>query len=157
VHPAMLPDSWMLADVAGAKNALYVSSYALGPSLYYGAGAGMMPTAMAVVSDVIEIARNIQAGAGRRHRALARKPALDPAEVRSRYYLRFSVEDRPGVLGRLTTILGEHQVSISQVIQDLAPGGPVQVLVLTHEAREGDVRAALARIEATSKLIRVLG
>jgi homoserine dehydrogenase len=161
VHPAMIPDRWMLADVAGAKNALYVSSYALGPSLYYGAGAGMMPTAMSVVSDVIEIARNIQAGAGgarpqRRHRVLARKAAIDPADVRSRYYLRFSVEDRPGVLGRLTTILGEHQVSIYQVVQDMETTGTVSVLVLTHEAREGDVLAALAKIAAPSRLIRVL-
>jgi homoserine dehydrogenase len=165
VHPAMVPDNWMLADVAGAKNALYVHSYALGPSMYYGAGAGMMPTAMAVVSDVLEIARNIQAGEGgakpqRRHRALARKPMLEPSEARSRYYLRFTVEDRPGVLGRLTTILGEHQVSIFQVVQDGAGSdGPVQVVVLTHEAREGDVRAALAKIDQTggsSHLVRVL-
>jgi homoserine dehydrogenase len=162
VHPAMVPANWMLADVAGAKNALYVHSYALGPSMYYGAGAGMMPTAMAVVSDVLEIARNIQAGEGgakpqRRHRALARKPMMEAADARSRYYLRFAVEDRPGVLGRLTTTLGEHQVSIFQVVQDGAGGeGPVQVVVLTHEAREGDVRAALAKIGGASRLIRVL-
>jgi len=165
VHPAMVPAHWMLADVAGARNALYVHSYALGASMYYGAGAGMMPTAMAVVSDVIEIARNIQAGEGgarpqRRHRALARKPMLAPDEVRSRYYLRFTVEDRPGVLGRLTTVLGEHQVSIQQVVQDGARGeGPVSVVILTHEAREGDVRAAIAQIGAMSgpvALIRVL-
>jgi homoserine dehydrogenase len=167
VHPAMVPAHWMLADVSGAKNALYVSSYALGPSLYYGAGAGMMPTAMAVVSDVIEIARNILAGVGgvrplRRQRALAAKPMLDLAEVRTRYYLRFTVEDRPGVLGRLTTLLGEHQVSILQVVQDGAEGdAPVSVVVLTHEAREGDLRAALARIAeaagvvAPTRVIRV--
>ncbi len=169
VHPAMVPDRWMLADVAGAKNALYVHSYALGPSMYYGAGAGMMPTAMAVVSDVIEIARNIQALSGgarpaRRHRAIARKPLLDPGAVRSRYYLRFTVADRPGVLGRLTTVLGEHQVSIRQVVQHgLASDGdgPVHVVVLTHEARERDVRDALATIggieavTAPARLIRV--
>jgi homoserine dehydrogenase len=155
VHPAMIPDHWMLADVPGAKNALYVHSYALGPSLYYGAGAGMMPTAMSVVSDVIEIARNMQTKA-RSHRVLARKPAVAAADMRSRYYLRFTVEDRPGVLGRLTTILGEHKVSIFQVVQDMEQKDPVSVLVLTHEAREGDVRAALAKIEAKSTLIRVL-
>ncbi|MCB9564058.1 MAG: homoserine dehydrogenase, partial [Kofleriaceae bacterium] len=170
VHPAMVPDRWMLADVAGAKNALYVNSYALGPSLYYGAGAGMMPTAMAVVSDAIEIARNVLAGAGgarpiRRHRTIARKPLRDVADVRSRYYLRFTVEDRPGVLGKLTTVLGEHQVSILQVVQHGAGEptgtGPVHVVVLTHEAREGDVRAALTTIAALpavtapAQLIRV--
>jgi homoserine dehydrogenase len=168
VHPAMVPDHWMLADVPGAKNALYVHSYALGPSMYYGAGAGMMPTAMSVVSDVIEIARNVQAGAGgarpaRRHRALGHTPMLDAGEVKSRYYLRFTVEDRPGVLGRLTTVLGDHQVSIFQVVQDGAGSdAPVSVLVLTHEAREGDVRAALARLDelratvAPARVIRVL-
>ncbi len=170
VHPAMVPDRWMLADVAGARNALYVHSYALGPSMYYGAGAGMMPTAMAVVSDVIEIARNIQAQSGgarpaRRHRAIARKPLLDPGDVRSRYYLRFTVADKPGVLGRLTTVLGERDVSIRQVVQHGSGGadggGPVHVVVLTHEARERDVRAALATISSLpavtspARLIRV--
>ena len=94
---------------------------------------------------------------------------IDAAEIRSRYYLRFTVEDRPGVLGRLTTVLGEHQVSIRQVIQDGAGpeqsggvAGPVSVLVLTHEAREGDVRAALDKIAAQpgmlapARLIRVV-
>ncbi len=168
VHPAMIPDNWMLADVPGAKNALYVHSYALGPSMYYGAGAGMMPTAMSVVSDVIEVARNMQAAASgvrvHRHRPLERKPALPLADVKSRYYLRFTVEDRPGVLGRLTTVLGDHQVSIRQVVQDGAgEAGPVAVVVLTHEAREGDVRAAIdaianaAGVVAATRVIRVMG
>jgi homoserine dehydrogenase len=118
------------------------------------------------VSDVIEIARNIAAAAGggriQRHRPLERKPALSIGDVRSRYYLRFSVEDRPGVLGRLTTVLGEHQVSIRQVVQDGAgEAGPVSVVVLTHDAREGDVRAAIDAIAKTvvapTKVIRVMG
>ena len=163
VHPAMIPDHWMLADVPGAKNALYVNSYALGPSLYYGAGAGMMPTAMSVVSDVIEIARNMAAGSrGARHRGLEKKPAIPSGDIRSRYYLRFTVEDRPGVLGKLTTILGDNKVSIRQVVQDGAgETGPVAVVVLTHEAREGDVRAALTAIDPTAvaptRVIRVMG
>jgi len=157
VHPTMVPSRWLLADVNGAKNALYVTSYALGGSMYYGAGAGMMPTAMAVVSDLIEVARNLMAKAAgarptRRHRALAAKPLLPMADVRSRYYLRFSVTDRPGVLGQLTTILGNHEVSIEQVIQDAErdPGrdSGATVFVVTHQAREGDVQAALAKIAA---------
>lgn len=155
VHPALVPARWLLADVTGAKNAVYVESYALGPSMYYGAGAGMMPTAMAVVSDLIEIGRNLRAqltgvGPTRRQRALAPRPLLPMAEIRSRYFLRFSVADRPGVLGQLTTILGAHDVSIEQVVQE-APGdgaAPAQVFVVTHEAREGDVAAALAGIGA---------
>lgn len=154
VHPALVPARWLLAGVLGAKNALYVQSYALGPSMYYGAGAGMMPTAMAVVSDLIEISRNLRAQltgvAPTRRRALAQRPLLPMADIRSRYFLRFSVADRPGVLGQLTTILGAHEVSIEQVVQE-APGdgaAPAQVFVVTHEAREGDVAAALAKIGA---------
>ena len=95
VHPALVPARWLLADVTGAKNAVYVESYALGPSMYYGAGAGMMPTAMAVVSDLIEIGRNLRAqltgvGPTRRQRALAPRPLLPMAEIRSRYFLRTS-------------------------------------------------------------------
>jgi len=163
VHPALIPANWLLADVSGAKNAVYVQSYALGPSMYYGAGAGMLPTAMSVVSDMLEIGRNIFARA-----AGARRPPAPPttprslvplADIRSRYYLRFGVQDQPGVLGQLMTILGAHRVSIAQVIQ--AAGDPVQVVVLTHEAREGDMRKALAEIDALAvvsakaRLIRI--
>ena len=102
VHPAMVPSSWLLADVPDTKNAVYVQSYALGPSMYYGAGAGMMPTAMSVVSDLIEVARNVCARSTG-SMPLRAQGELEPALLRpiekleSRYYLRFSVEDRPGV------------------------------------------------------------
>jgi homoserine dehydrogenase len=168
VHPALVPAHWLLADVAGAKNAVYVYSYALGPSMYYGAGAGMLPTAMAVVSDCIEVGRNIfarAAGAGRhpRPRPTANRTLLPLADIRTRYYLRFAVADEPGVLGKLTTVLGAHRVSIAQVVQDAEPGAFARVVVLTHEAREGDVRAALAEIERLpasrerARLIRITG
>ncbi len=114
VHPALVPANWLLADVSGAKNAVYVQSYALGPSLYYGAGAGMLPTAMSVVSDCIDIGRNIFARAAGAKRpagpVLEPRPMLSLADVRSKYYLRFGVIDAPGVLGRLMTILGAHEV-----------------------------------------------
>jgi homoserine dehydrogenase len=170
VHPTLIPASWLLADVGGAKNALYVQSYALGPSLYYGAGAGMLPTAMSVVSDMIEIGRNMfarVAGAPRptRPRPVQPRALVAIGEIRTRYYLRFGVHDKPGVLGQLMTVLGTHQVSIAQVVQDsraTAPD-PVWVVVLTHEAREGDVRAALAEINTLdvvrqpARLIRIAG
>lgn len=152
VHPTMIPKSWLLAAVPGAKNALYVSSYALGASMYYGAGAGMMPTAMAVVSDVIEISRNVRAGVtGRMPRSYHRmteRPLRPLDSLSSRYYLRCAVLDRPGVLGQLTTVLGDHEISIAQVIQEgpRDPGRPVQVVLLTHVAREGNVRHALEQI-----------
>ncbi|MGE0397833.1 MAG: homoserine dehydrogenase [Kofleriaceae bacterium] len=173
VHPALIPQNWLLADVSGAKNAVYVHSYALGPSMYYGAGAGMLPTAMSVVSDVIEIARNMfarAAGSPARPLPTAQRALVPIADLRSAYYLRFGVQDQPGVLGQLMTILGAHRVSIAQVVQDagaiastlgsadatvsvLPTSGsdqPVSVVVLTHEAREGDVRAALAEIDRLS-------
>ncbi len=152
VHPALVPAHWLLADVNGAKNAVYVQSYALGGSMYYGAGAGMLPTAMSVVSDIIEIGRNIFAraagGAKPQRPSPARtRPLLPLSEVKGRYYLRFGVVDQPGVLGQLMTILGSHGVSIAQVIQDAKERNPVAVVVLTHEAREGNVRSALAEID----------
>ena len=170
VHPALIPRSWLLADVGGAKNALYVQSYALGPSLYYGAGAGMLPTAMSVVSDMIEIGRNISArvaGAPAPTRPRPAQPrALVPLdEIRTRYYLRFGVHDKPGVLGQLMTILGAHRISIAQVVQDsqAVDAEPVWVVVLTHEACERDVRAALAEIDSLdivrqpARLLRIAG
>jgi len=171
VHPALIPSNWLLADVSGAKNAVYVHSYALGPSLYYGAGAGMLPTAMAVVSDMIEIGRNMAARVGspdapQRPRPAVARPLIPLAEIRTQYYLRFGVADQPGVLGQLMTILGTHGVSIAQVVQDGARGetaGPVWVVVLTHHAREGNVRAALADIDQLpivrepARVIRIAG
>lgn len=155
VHPALIPRSWLLASVSDSKNALYVKSRALGSSLYYGAGAGMMPTAVAVLSDLIEIARNLQSGstgalATRSYRKLVPRPVVPAADLSSGFYLRFGVVDRPGVLGALTTILGRRKISIAQVIQEgpRDPDRPVQLVVLTHEAREGDMRGALADIKA---------
>ena len=160
VHPTMVPRSWMLAGVPGAKNALYVHSYALGGSMYYGAGAGMMPTAMAVVSDLMEVARNIHANAAgglplRSYQALVHRPVRDLRELRSRYYLRFGVLDRPGVLGQITTILGEHGISISQVVQESPREAerPVRVVVFTHDAHEGNVRLALTQIARLTTVV----
>jgi homoserine dehydrogenase len=153
VHAAMLPERWLLARVASVNNAVLVSSYALGESMYYGRGAGMMPTAMAVVSDLIEVSRNLlgrTAGAVplRSFQKLADRPIRDIGDLRSRYYLRFGVADRPGVLGQLARVLGEHDISIEQVVQEGVRRAhqPVTVVMVTHQARERDVRAALAQI-----------
>ena len=101
---------------------------------------------------LLHMAKTAGARPTRRHKALARKPLLPMSEIRSRYYLRFSVADRPGVLGQITTVLGAHDVSIAQVVQDSVrdPGRDdgAQVFVVTHEAREGDVQTALAKIAA---------
>jgi homoserine dehydrogenase len=166
VHPSLVPANWLLADVSGAKNALYVHSYALGPSMYYGAGAGMLPTAMAVVSDAIEISRNISARAAgappMRSTVIAEpRPIMPIEDVRSRYYVRIHVLDRPGVLGQVTTVLGYHGISIAQVVQ--RPGEDTQIVVLTHEVREGNLRDALAAIDTLavvtgrSRFLRIAG
>jgi homoserine dehydrogenase len=165
VHPAMVPRRWMLASVHGVNNAIYVSSYALGQSMYYGRGAGMMPTAVAVVSDVIEVARDILARApAHGFRQLGDRPVRDIGLLRSRYYARFGVLDRPGVLAQIAGILGDHQISIAQVIQEgkRDPNRPVTVVVLTHVATEGNVRRALAQIDKlsavveTTRLVRIV-
>ncbi len=153
VHPTMIPERFLLASVQGVFNAVYVTSQALGPSMYYGRGAGMMPTAVAVVSDLIDVARDIVGSAAtglplRLHiRGWKDRPVRPSSELRSRYYLRFGVVDKPGVLAQLAGALGEHDVSISEVVQEGARAdgsGPVTVVVTTHLARERDLQAALA-------------
>jgi homoserine dehydrogenase len=160
VHPTLIPDRWLLASVAGVNNALYVSSYALGQSMYYGRGAGMMPTAVAVVSDLIEMSRNILGAASgrlpvRSFQSLADRPIRDIGMLRSRYYLRFSVLDRPGVLASLAGILGEHEISIEQMVQEGARdhNRPVSVVMLSHIASEQSVRRALAAIDRLSVVV----
>jgi homoserine dehydrogenase len=160
VHPTMIPRRWLLSSVSGVNNALYVSSYALGHSMYYGRGAGMMPTAMAVVSDVIEMSRNILGGVSgrlplRSFRSMSDRPIRDIGLLRSRYYLRFSVLDRPGVLAQLAGILGEHEISIEQVVQEGArdPNRPVTVVMLSHMALEKNVAAALGIIDKLTVVV----
>ena len=143
VHPAMIPNRWLLADVPGAMNAVYVRSRALGASMYYGAGAGMMPTAMAVVSDVIELSRNLLGGVGgvpSRATTVAEAPPLLPIEdTESRFFLRLRLDDQPGALGKLATVLGTHKVSIAALEQEPGaadPNGKVEVCVQTHRCAE---------------------
>jgi homoserine dehydrogenase len=170
VHPTLIPERFMLSSVNGVYNAVYVSSYALGHSMYYGRGAGMMPTAVAVVSDVIEVARNLLASATGEAplRARAEKQVKDrriraPGELESRYYLRFGVLDKPGVLAQIAGMLGEHEISISEVVQEGArmEGKPVTVVITTHRAKEKNVQGALGIINRlpavveNTRLIRI--
>jgi homoserine dehydrogenase len=157
VHPTMVPKKWLLASVQGVFNAVYVNSQALGQSMYYGRGAGMMPTAVAVVSDVLEIARNLLAHAasgGERPKPIPRepravRPVRDIGMLETRYYLRFGVQDRPGVLAQIAGILGDHDISIAEVVQEgrSDPARAATVVIVTHRAREKNVQAALAAID----------
>jgi homoserine dehydrogenase len=150
VHPTLIPKRSVLANVSGVLNAVLVEGRALGPSLVYGRGAGDLPTAVSVVSDIVDVARSIASGvAGMQTRGVvvAPRPLCAMGEIASRYYLRFSVDDRPGVMAGLAGALGEAGVSIEQIVQ-LGPqaGAPVDIVMVTHLAREGHVRAALDAI-----------
>ena len=152
VHPTMLPKEYLISKVDGPFNAIYVEGDATGSTLYYGRGAGSMPTGSAVVSDIVDIARNI------RKNAIGRVPVLTKTlrslrikkmdDVTSMYYFRFSALDKPGVLSKISGILGSYNISIASVIQKgRRVGEAVPLVVLTHEAKEKDVRQAIREID----------
>lgn len=156
VHPTLVPRDHMLASVSGAMNAVYVTGDAVGPILLSGQGAGMMPTASAVVSDILDLARNLNLGLRRRVPPLGsdealktRRPVKPMAEVITNYYFRFAALDRPGVLSQISGVLGKHNISIAAVIQKgREVKGAVPIVMITHEAREANVRQALVEIDA---------
>ena len=154
VHPTMVPQTHLLADVNGAYNAIVVDGEALGASMYIGLGAGMMPTATAVVADLVEVARNRLCGTRNRIAPLGlpvaklKRARVKPlADLLSQYYLRFMVFDRPGVLAQLAGILGRNGISIASVMQRAREhGSTVPVVIRTHEARERNLVRALKAI-----------
>jgi len=155
VHPTMIPFTHLLANVNANFNAFHVVGNASGSIFLYGQGAGMMPTASAVMSDVVDIARNIRYGIHNRvpARSILEEDVQDIAledfeEIRSHYYFRFSAVDRPGVLSKISGILAEKNISICAVIQkEQMPQGPVPIVMKTYEARERDVREAIQIID----------
>jgi len=150
VHPTLVPRSHVLAGVTGAYNAVLVESRALGRSLYYGRGAGMMPTAVAVVSDLIELARDLVAGVAPPVAPAVREVAPAPMDLlEHENYLCVHVPNVPGVLGRVATCLGRHGVSISRMIQDRPGRGPVPMVILTEAINERAMQAALAELAAS--------
>jgi homoserine dehydrogenase len=171
VHPTMIPSDSPVAGVDGVYNAIQLVGDAVGDIVLYGQGAGSLPTGSAVVSDVIDIARNLLSGASGRVPAASfqqeqRRPLrIRPMEeITSLYYLRFMVVDRPGVLSQIAGVLGTHGISISSVIQKgRKEGQTVPVVIMTHAAREREVQTALQDINRMSfiseptTLIRVEG
>ncbi len=154
VHPTMLPKTQMLAKVDGVYNALYVEGDAVGATMYYGRGAGDRPTGSAVLADIVDIARNIGSNAVNRVPAFGR-PTDEPLPIKkmndvcSRYYFRFSVHDKPGVLSKIAGVLGSHDISIESVIQKgRKEGGSVPLVILTHEALEDNVSKAMSEISS---------
>lgn len=152
VHPTMLPKDYLIAKVDGPFNAIYVEGDATGSTLYYGRGAGSVPTGSAVVSDIADIARNMQKNAIGRVQTIPKVPRAVKIrkidDVVSRYYFRFSALDRPGVLSKVSGILGKYNISIASVIQKGRRfGEAVPLVILTHDAKEKNVRQALQEID----------
>lgn len=155
VHPTLLPEQHLLSKVDGPFNAIFIKGDAVGSTLFYGAGAGMMATGSAVVGDLVELCRNICLGAKRRvpllsyqREQLQMKPVKHIYDIDSTYYLRFSVVDRPGVLSRISGILGELEISIASVIQKgRRAEEAVPIFMLTHKAREKNMQKALQAID----------
>ncbi|HTY54384.1 MAG TPA: homoserine dehydrogenase [Candidatus Binataceae bacterium] len=154
VQPTMIPRRHLLAEVGGAFNAIYIQGEALGSTLYFGRGAGEMPTATAVMADIVEIARNRIAAGGARSHPLGlpideiKRGRVKPMDdVVCEYYLRFMAPDKPGVLGVIASVLGRHGISIASVIQQERNAEvTVPVVMRTHEARERNLKRALAQI-----------
>ncbi|MDX1915103.1 MAG: homoserine dehydrogenase [Methylophilus sp.] len=157
VHPTLIPEKRLIANVNGAMNAVVVKGDAVGPTLYYGAGAGSEPTASAVVADLVDIARLQTASTEQRVPYLGFKldqqltlPILPIAEVSSAYYLRMRAMDKPGVLAEVTKILGDRQISIDAMMQKEPQEGESEadIVILTHVTIEKNMDAAIAEIEA---------
>ena len=158
VHPTLIPESRLLANVNGVMNAVRVNADMVGETLYYGAGAGALPTASAVVADIIDIARLIEADTDHRVPHLAFQPAqvqaqtiLPMDEITSSYYLRVQAKDEPGTLGQIAALLAKENVSIEALIQKgVIDQTTTKIMILTHSTVKKNVKRAIAAIEALS-------
>ena len=157
VHPTLIPYRRLIANVSGVMNAVLVKGDAVGPTLYYGAGAGAMPTASAVVADVVDVTRALTTDSSNRvpHLAfqpdeLSDVPVLSMEQVVTAYYLRVTALDQPGVMARIAGILGEEGISIEAIHQKEPEEGDTHVplVMLTHRVREGRMNRAIVHIEA---------
>ncbi|ROR01650.1 homoserine dehydrogenase [Desulfosoma caldarium] len=169
VHPTLIPERHVLASVRGAYNAVHIHGNAVGNIMLYGLGAGMLPTGSAVVADLVDLARDMTLGIVHRVPPLgflpeysSEMPVKPMDDVVTRYYFRFSAVDRPGVLSKISGVLGANQISIAAVIQKgREVEGAVPIVMLTHEAVEKDVRRSLEAIDrldivrGPTKLLRI--
>ena len=156
VHPTLIPEKHLISTVEGVFNAIYIKGDAIGPTLFYGQGAGQMPTGSAVISDLVELGRNLLIQAtGRRIPLLAyQESAIEKNSLKKMedvvmpFYMRFSALDRPGVLSKISGILGKNGISIASVIQKGRKiKGAVPIVMMTHEAKEKNVHRALKEID----------
>lgn len=161
VHPTLIPQRRLIANVDGVMNAVLVQGDAVGPTLYYGAGAGAEPTGSAVISDIVDIVRVLTGDPEHRVPPLAFQddaisdiPVLSSEQFQTAYYLRLSAEDKPGVLADVTSILAKHNISIEALIQKepLEGNTSLPVIMLTQTTLEQEMNAAIAEIEALSTI-----
>jgi Homoserine dehydrogenase len=156
VHPTMIPKSHLLASVGGVYNAIFVKGDLIGENLFYGQGAGALATSSAVVSDIIGIAQQVSCCGKVTGHNLFRKDVKnikDISTVRTRFYIRFSAVDKPGVLAKISGILGKHNISIASVTQkEKKSSDIVPIVMMTHEALELDMAKALKEIDAISAI-----
>ncbi len=161
VHPTLIPERRLIANVDGVMNAVLVKGDAVGPTLYYGAGAGAEPTASAVVADIVDVVRTLTSDPENRVPHLAFQPQsmsdipiLPMDAVQTAYYLRLSGEDKPGVLADVTRILASHHISIEAILQKEPHIGEshVPIIMLTQKTLERELKAAIAQIEALSSI-----
>jgi homoserine dehydrogenase len=161
VHPTLIPERRLIANVDGVMNAVLVKGDAVGPTLYYGAGAGADPTASAVVADVVDVVRTLTSDPENRvphlafqPDALSDLPILPMDAVETAYYVRLQCEDKPGVLARVASILGDSDISIEAIMQKEPVGdAPATIILLTHRVNEGKMNAAIADIEGLDTVI----
>jgi len=155
VHPTLIPEKRLIANVDGVMNAVLVQADKLGPSLYYGAGAGADPTASAVIADIIDVARTITTDAQNRVPHLAFQPdqivdvpILPITEIHTAYYLRMRVDDRPGVMAEITRIMGDNEISIEAILQKEPASGDTEatIIMLTQRIREQQMVDAIGAI-----------
>jgi len=161
VHPTLIPARRLIANVDGVMNAILVNGDAVGPTLYYGAGAGAEPTASAVVADLVDVVRVLTSDPENRVPHLAFQanrlsdiPVLPMDEVATAYYLRMQAEDRPGVLADVTRILGDAGISIEALVQKEPSAGSdkASIIMLTHRVLEKHMNRAIANIEALATI-----
>ncbi|WP_455202993.1 homoserine dehydrogenase [Kaarinaea lacus] len=166
VHPTLIPERRLIANVDGVMNAVLVNGDAVGPTLYYGAGAGAEPTASAVVGDIVDVVRTLTSDPENRvphlafqPDAISDTPILPMEEIHTAYYLRMQALDKPGVLADVTRIIGDRGISIEAMIQREPPeavdnGGADQatIIMLTHTVLEGSMNQAIAEIEALDSI-----
>jgi len=155
VHPTLVPEDSLMAGITDVFNGVLVNGDTVGDTLFYGRGAGRDATASAVVADLMDVALNLKFGSHRRVPAfrIGRQfRRLMPMEdISTRYYLRLQVEDKPGVIARIATILGQRNISISSIVQREGQSADnVTLIILTHTAKERDISGAIAEIEASA-------